>query len=133
MERWTKLETKVITAFNKKIDIWAAIVLIPAALAAAGCAGSNASADAGPPDVEAACSVFSAWAGGNTGEVPKRRASPRPWVPSGSVLTLVLRCVSIQPVMLDRPVGILQQFCDDFRRRFPEGIPKRVNRALQVN
>jgi len=42
----------VTTAFNKKIDIWAAIVLISAALAAAGCARSTASADVGPPDVE---------------------------------------------------------------------------------
>ena len=40
------------TAFNKKIDIWATIVLIPAVLIAAGCARSNASADSGPPEVE---------------------------------------------------------------------------------
>src|SRR6266446_3372080 len=45
---------KVTTAFNKNINIWAAIVLIPAVLAAAGCAKSNASADVGPPDVEVA-------------------------------------------------------------------------------
>src|SRR5712692_10289638 len=43
---------KVTTAFNKNINIWAAIVLIPAVLAAAGCARSTASADVGPPDVE---------------------------------------------------------------------------------
>ena len=42
------------TAFNKNINIWAAIVLIPAVLASAGCARSNASADVGPPDVEVA-------------------------------------------------------------------------------
>src|SRR5216683_1770599 len=45
---------KVTTAFNKNINIWAAIVLIPAVLAAAGCARSSASADVGPPDVEVA-------------------------------------------------------------------------------
>src|SRR6266478_5321932 len=45
---------KVTTAFKKNINIWAAIVLIPAVLAAAGCARSNASADVGPPDVEVA-------------------------------------------------------------------------------
>src|SRR6266446_1452462 len=43
---------KVTTAFNKNIDTWAVIVLISAALAAAGCARSSASADVGPPDVE---------------------------------------------------------------------------------
>jgi len=43
----------VITALNKKIEIWAAIVLIPAVLAAAGCTKSAASADLRrPPDVE---------------------------------------------------------------------------------
>src|SRR5258705_7009193 len=45
---------KVTTAFNKNIDTWAIIVLISAALAAAGCARSSASADVGPPDVEVA-------------------------------------------------------------------------------
>jgi len=46
-------ETKLTTAFNKKVQIWAAVVLIPAALAAAGCTKSIASADLRrPPDVE---------------------------------------------------------------------------------
>jgi RND family efflux transporter MFP subunit len=52
MKRTTQ-ETKVRTAFNKKIEIWVAAVLIPAALVAAGCTKSTASADVRrPPDVE---------------------------------------------------------------------------------
>ena len=43
------------TAFNKKSKIWAAVVLIPAALVAAGCTRSTASAGSPrPPDVEVA-------------------------------------------------------------------------------
>jgi RND family efflux transporter MFP subunit len=43
----------LITALNKKIEIWAAVVLISAALVAAGCTRSNASAGSPrPPDVE---------------------------------------------------------------------------------
>jgi RND family efflux transporter MFP subunit len=49
----TKQETKLTIAFNKKSEIWAAVVLIPAALVAAGCTRSNASAGSPrPPDVE---------------------------------------------------------------------------------
>jgi RND family efflux transporter MFP subunit len=41
------------TAFNKKIEIWAAVVLIPAALAMSGCTRSTSAAGAPrPPDVE---------------------------------------------------------------------------------
>jgi len=48
-------ETKVTTAFNKKIEIWAAALLISAALAAAGCTGTTSAAGSPrPPEVEVA-------------------------------------------------------------------------------
>ena len=58
------------TAFNKKSEIWAAVVLILAALVAAGCTRSTASADVRrPPDVEVIAvqqkdiSVYREWIG----------------------------------------------------------------------
>ena len=43
------------TAFNKKIEIWAAVVLIPAAFAAAGCTrATSAAGSQRPPEVEVA-------------------------------------------------------------------------------
>jgi RND family efflux transporter MFP subunit len=49
----TTQETKLITGFNKKIEIWAAVVLIPAALVAAGCTRPSEAAGASrPPDVQ---------------------------------------------------------------------------------
>jgi len=52
MKRTTQ-ETKVTTVFNKRIEIWAAVVLIPAALVAGSCTKSTASADLPrPPEVE---------------------------------------------------------------------------------
>jgi membrane fusion protein (multidrug efflux system) len=43
----------VTTAFNKKIEVWAAVVLIPAALVAAGCTrATSAAGSPRPPEVE---------------------------------------------------------------------------------
>jgi RND family efflux transporter MFP subunit len=48
-------ETKLTTAFNKRIQIWAAVVLIPAALVAAGCTRTTSAAGPPrPPQVEVA-------------------------------------------------------------------------------
>jgi len=48
-------ETKVTTAFNTKIEIWAAALLISAALAAAGCTRTTSAAGSPrPPDVQVA-------------------------------------------------------------------------------
>jgi len=48
-------ETKLTTAFNKKGRIWAAVVLIPAALVAAGCTrATSAAGPPRPPEVEVA-------------------------------------------------------------------------------
>src|SRR5258706_8704943 len=52
---WITQETKVTTAFNKKTKTWAAVVLIPAALAAAGCTkATSAAGPARPPEVQVA-------------------------------------------------------------------------------
>jgi RND family efflux transporter MFP subunit len=48
-----KQETKVTIAFNKKTKIWAAVVLIPAALVAAGCTKANSAVGSPrPPEVQ---------------------------------------------------------------------------------
>ena len=63
-------ETKVTIAFNKKIEIWAAALLISAALAAAGCTRTTSAAGPPrPPDVQVApvqqrdVSVYREWIG----------------------------------------------------------------------
>jgi RND family efflux transporter MFP subunit len=48
-----KQETKVTIAFNKKTEIWAAVVLIPAAMVAAGCSKANSAVGSPrPPEVQ---------------------------------------------------------------------------------
>ena len=49
----TTQETKLTTAFNNRIQIWAAVVLIPAALVAAGCTRAiSAAGSPRPPEVQ---------------------------------------------------------------------------------